>query len=33
VPITQTIPEMQAFWEQDKVRTADLVKTAKIKFE
>ncbi len=33
VPIAQTIPEMQAYWDLDKKRTGDLVKLAKIKFE
>ncbi|MDX2158429.1 MAG: tripartite tricarboxylate transporter substrate binding protein [Hyphomicrobiaceae bacterium] len=33
VPVAQTIPEMQQYWEQDKKRTAELVKQAKIKFE
>jgi tripartite-type tricarboxylate transporter receptor subunit TctC len=33
VPIAQTLAEMMAFWEKDKVRTADLVKQANIKFE
>jgi len=33
VPIIQTLPEIFAFWEKDKVRTADLVKAAKLKFE
>jgi tripartite-type tricarboxylate transporter receptor subunit TctC len=33
VPVLQTMPEMFAFWEQDKVRTAALVKAAGIKFE
>ena len=33
VPVVQTIAEMQAFWEADKVRTAELVKAANIKFD
>jgi tripartite-type tricarboxylate transporter receptor subunit TctC len=33
VPVLQTMPEMFAFWEKDKVRTAALVKAAGIKFE
>jgi tripartite-type tricarboxylate transporter receptor subunit TctC len=33
VPVAQTIPELQAYWNQDKKRTADLVKAADIKFE
>jgi tripartite-type tricarboxylate transporter receptor subunit TctC len=33
VPVAQTLPELNAFWEADKVRTAELVKAANIKFE
>ncbi|MGD9803711.1 MAG: Bug family tripartite tricarboxylate transporter substrate binding protein [Hyphomicrobiaceae bacterium] len=33
VPVAQDLAEMFAFWEKDKVRTADLVKAAKIKIE
>jgi tripartite-type tricarboxylate transporter receptor subunit TctC len=33
VPIVQTVADMQAFWDQDSVRMADLVKRADIKLE
>ncbi len=33
VPIVQTLPDLQKYWEADHVRTAELVKLANIKFE
>jgi tripartite-type tricarboxylate transporter receptor subunit TctC len=33
VPVAQTLPELFAFWEKDKVRTAELVKAAGIKLD